>query len=125
MKNVLIVDDIPEYVDTIEGYLEDELKIFKANNLEGAKKVLSKNGIDLAIIDIRLDEDNPENKDGLELLKWLKEKNLKVKIIMMSAYREFDYAVEALNKGADYFMRKPLDPDELHLTIEKLLKNSL
>jgi len=40
-------------------------------------------------------------------------------VIVMSAYREFDFAVEALNAGADYFMRKPLDPDELNSTINK------
>jgi YesN/AraC family two-component response regulator len=38
----------------------------------------------------------------------------------MSAYKEFDYAVEALNAGAEYFMRKPIDPDELNSVIDKI-----
>ncbi len=122
MKKALVVDDIPEYVDTIEAYIEDSFDVLKAGSLDEAKKILTDNRIDLAIIDIRLDEDDPENREGLELLTWLKERVPDVKVIVMSAYREFDFAVEALNAGADYFMRKPLDPDELSSTIQKLME---
>jgi DNA-binding NtrC family response regulator len=122
MKKALIVDDIPEYVDTIETYLEDRFDVLKAGSLDEARKILADNQIDLAIIDIRLNEDDPENREGLELLTWLKERVPDVKVIVMSAYREFDFAVEALNAGADYFMRKPLDPDELNSTIQKLME---
>lgn len=120
MKKAIIVDDIPEYVDTMEIYLEDHFHVLKANSLEGAKVLLKENTVDLAVIDIRLREDDPNNRDGIELLKWLKEKSPGVGIIVMSAYKEFDYAVEALNAGADYFMRKPIDPDELTSIVEKL-----
>lgn len=120
MKNAIIVDDIPEYVDTMEIYLEDHFHVLKANSLGKAKALLEENTVDLAVIDIRLSEDDPNNRDGLELLKWLKEKSPGVGIIVMSAYKEFDYAVEALNAGADYFMRKPIDPDELNSIVEKM-----
>ena len=120
MKKALIVDDIPEYVDTIEAYLEDGFDVLKAGSLDEAKKILADNRVDLAIIDIRLNEDDPENREGIELLTWLKERVPDMKVIVMSAYREFDFAVEALNAGADYFMRKPLDPDELSSTVQKL-----
>lgn len=122
IPRVLIVDDIPEYVDSIEAYLEDSFEVLKAGSLDKAKKILEENIVSIAIIDIRLKEDDPENKEGLELLKWLKEKSSETKIIVMSAYKEFDFAVEALNAGADYFMRKPLDPDELDSTIQKLME---
>lgn len=121
MKKILIVDDIPEYIDTIEPYLEDRFEILKAKSLNEAKNQLSEHQVALAIIDIRLKEEDPENKEGLELLKWMKEKMFQVPVIVMSAYQEFDYAVEALNLGAEYFMRKPLDPDELHSIVEKIL----
>ena len=42
-------------------------------------------------------------------------------MIVMSAYREFDYKVEALQAGADFFISKPLDPDELNSMVDKLL----
>ncbi len=117
---VLIVDDIPEYLDTLEVYLEDRFNVFKSLNLKEAEKILSETKVDLAIIDIRLKEDDPENKEGLELLKWIKERYPDVKVIVMSAYREFDFAVEALNLGADYFIRKPIEPEELNKAIDRL-----
>ena len=121
MNKILIVDDIPEYLDTLEVYLEDRFEVLKALSLEEAKNILNDTRVDLAIIDIRLKENDPENKEGLELLTWLKEKYPDVKVIVMSAYREFDFAVEALNLGADYFMRKPLEPEELNEVINKLI----
>lgn len=120
----MIVDDIPEYVDTMEAYLEDRFDVLKAHSLEEAKTVVKDNHVDLAIIDIRLKEDDTDNKEGLDLLKWLKHKMPAVGIIVMSAYKEFDYAVEALNTGADYFMRKPIDPDELNLVVDKVLSDA-
>jgi len=74
MKKALIVDDIPEYIDTIEVYIEDCFEVLKAENFEEAMKILAKTSVDLAIIDIRLREDDPENKEGLELVRWIKEK---------------------------------------------------
>ena len=123
MKNALIVDDIPEYVDTMEVYLEDRFDVLTAQSLEKAKSVLKDNPIDLAIIDIRLNEEDPGNKEGINLLKWLRERMPEASVIVMSAYKEFDYAVEALNAGADYFMRKPIDPDELNSVIDKIFSN--
>ena len=123
MKKALIVDDIPEYVDTMEAYLEDMFDVLTAGSLEEAKSVLKDNIIELAIIDIRLNEEDPENKEGIDLLKWLRERMPEAGVIVMSAYKEFDYAVEALNAGADYFMRKPIDPDELNSVINKIFSN--
>lgn len=121
MEKVLIVDDIPEYVETIEAYIEERASVLKAHSLSEAKSLIQANRIDLAIVDIRLDEGDPENRDGLELLVWLRKIFPKVGIIVMSAYKEFDYAVEALNAGADYFMRKPIDPDELNSIVDKII----
>ena len=123
MKKALIVDDIPEYVDTMEVYLEDRFDVLTAQNLEKAKSLLKDNPIDLAIIDIRLNEEYPGNKECLDLLKWFRERMPEAGVIVMSAYKEFDYAVEALNAGADYFMRKPIDPDELNSVIDKIFTN--
>ena len=123
MKKALIVDDIPEYVYTMEAYLEDRFDVLTAQSLKQAKSVLKDNQIDLAIIDIRLNEEDPGNKEGIDLLRWLREKMPEAGVIVMSAYKEFDYAVEALNAGADYFMRKPIDPDELNSVIDKIFSN--
>lgn len=120
MKCVLIVDDIEEYLDTIEGFIEDDFKSFKARNLQEAKKIIERETVDIALVDIRLDEDDPENKEGLDLLKWIREKQPDLPVVVMSAYREFDYAVEALNLGAKYFIKKPVNPEELLRILKEL-----
>ena len=121
MKCVLIVDDIEEYLDTIEGFIEDDFKSFKARNLQEAKKIIERETVDIALVDIRLDEDDPENKEGLDLLKWIREKQPDLPVVVMSAYREFDYAVEALNLGAKYFIKKPVNPEELLRILKELI----
>ena len=120
-KTILIVDDIPDYLNSVEVYLEDRFTVLKADSMENAKSLFLGARVHLAIIDIRLKEDDPENRDGLLFLEWIKQQTPDMPVIVMSAYREFDYAVEALNAGADYFMRKPLEPDELMATVKKLV----
>ena len=121
MKKVLIVDDIEEYLNSLERVLSDEYIVLKAKNLNEAKEK-AKQGIDIAIVDIRLSEEDPENKDELIFLEWIKMNYPDIPVIMMSAYREFDFAVEALNLGAKYFLKKPISIKELKGTIATFLK---
>lgn len=120
MKNALIVDDITTYTDTLEVYLEDDFEVYKAASLDEALAIARSHHIALSLVDIRLNEADPKNKDGIELVRRLKEQNPHAVVIVMSAYKEFDYAVEALNAGADYFMQKPLQPDELNKVVSRL-----
>lgn len=121
MRSILVVDDIPDYVDAIEGFLFDEYNVLKAFGIDDAKELIKKEKVDAAIIDVRLNEEDEENKEGLDLLEWIKENYPEIPVVMMSAYREFEYAVEALNKGAEYFLRKPLKPNEIKEVLRKLL----
>jgi DNA-binding NtrC family response regulator len=121
-KKLLIVDDIEEYLEAVEGLLSPKYEVFKARNLEESINTLKKEKIDLAIIDIRLKEDDPSNRDGLKVVKWIKENSPHTIPIVMSAYKEFDYAVEALNLGARYFLKKPLKPEEIEKVLNELLK---
>jgi two-component system response regulator YesN len=119
---LLIVDDLDEYVDSIEFMAEDYFEqIYKVATLADAKKICADVVPDTAIIDIRLSEEDESNKDGLLLLKWMKDQGFRTKVIMISAYKDFDYAVEALNAGAEYFLKKPVKSAELKETLEKLL----
>jgi len=119
---LLIVDDLEEYVESIEFMAEDYFeKIYKATSLDEAQKIFKDVVPDIAILDIRLSEVDETNRDGLVLLEWMKKKGFNTKVIMISAYKDFDYAVEALNVGAEYFLKKPVKNAELKETLEKLL----
>ncbi|HIE05627.1 MAG TPA: response regulator [bacterium (Candidatus Stahlbacteria)] len=109
---LLIVDDIEDYLSSLTNVLKDEYEIITARSLEEAKEH-AKGGIDIALIDIRLSEEDMSNRDGLVFLEWLKMNYPQIPAIVMSAYQEFDLAVDALNLGAKYFLKKPINLKEL------------
>lgn len=121
-KCILLVDDIPEYVDTMELNLPEGCRAVPAYSADDAKAVLAKQTPDLAVLDVRLKEADAENREGLELLKWIKANHPAVPVIMISAYREFEFEAESLTLGAEYFLRKPVQPDEFQETVSKVLK---
>ena len=120
---ILVVDDIEEYLNSLENALKGEYEILKARNLNDAKSIATKEQrLNVAIVDIRLSEEDPSNKDGLVFLEWLKMNYSEVKVVMMSAYKEFDLAVDSLNLGAEYFLKKPINLVELNGILKTLLK---
>lgn len=121
MDRILIVDDIEEYVRSLENALRVDFEILRAMSLEQAKQKMDES-IKVALVDIRLKEDDPNNRDGLVFLEWVKMNFPNTKVIIMSAYKEFDLAVEALNLGAEYFLRKPINLVELKGTIKTLIE---
>ena len=121
MKTVLLVDDIPEYVDTMELNLPEGCRALAAYSASEAQAVFGKETPDLAVLDVRLNEADSENREGLELLKWIKASHPSVPVIMISAYREFEFEAESLTLGAEYFLRKPVQPDEFRACVEKVL----
>ena len=59
--------------------------------------------------------------DGLTLLKYLKEKNSSIKYIILTGHREFDYAKDAVNLGAEFYMLKPINYNELLVALTSLI----
>ncbi len=121
-KCVLLVDDITEYVDTMELNLPDGCRAVQALSAEEAKAAFGKEAPDLAVLDVRLNEADSDNREGLELLKWIKASHPAVPVIMISAYREFEFEAESLSLGAEYFLRKPVQPDEFRECVKKTLE---
>lgn len=116
---ILVVEDdesVRKVLATIleeKGYLVDTAE----NGKEAIKK--SKTKIyNLALLDIRL----PDMK-GTELLTAMKETTPKMIKIIMTGYPSLQNAIEAVNKGADAYMLKPLNMDDALRTIKGHLKN--
>lgn len=124
-RKILIVDDIEEYLRSLENALSDEYEVITAKSLEEAKKKVSSEEVNIVLADIRLSEEEEDNRDGLVLLEWIKMNKPKIPIIMMSAYKEFDLAVGALNLGAEYFLKKPINLVELKGILKTVIKNEL
>ena len=116
---ILVVDDVREYLDALCRALADDYDILTATSLESAKARMEPS-VKLALVDIRLSEEDPANRDGLLLLGWLKEQHPDVPVVIMSAYRDFDAAADALNLGASRYLKKPINLRELKETIAAL-----
>lgn len=122
-NKILIVDDVEEYLYSLRNALGREFEIFTAASIDEAKEIVTEE-IELLLLDIKLKEDDPQNKDGILLLKWCKEKYPDKPVVMMSAYKDFDMAVEALNLGASYFLRKPINISELKALLKNLIEQT-
>jgi DNA-binding NtrC family response regulator len=118
---ILIVDDLAEYVYSLSRALGPEGQVTTASSLEEAKsKIDSETAV--ALVDIRLSEDDPGNRDGILLLGWIRDHFPSTKVLLMSAYRDYDAAVDALNLGAAGYLRKPVNIRDLKVRISELTK---
>ncbi|MEK6224416.1 MAG: sigma-54 dependent transcriptional regulator [Thermodesulfobacteriales bacterium] len=117
-KTVLLVDDDKSFRRVIEYQLVEEgYEVITADNGSIGLDILNNKKIDLVITDIRMPEMN-----GLELLKRLKEISYDVIVIVVTAYGSIESAVEAMQLGANDYITKPVDKNELLLKVEKALK---
>ncbi len=117
---ILIVDDDPDTVRLItkrlqsEGYLLD----IASDGAEAQKKALA-DAYDLILLDIKLPK-----IDGLTVLSNVKEKRPEISVIMMTAFGSEQVAVEALKRGADDYLIKPLDENEPLPTVRHNLEKA-
>lgn len=108
MKKLLIIDDEQDYLNSLAVSLRKKFDVVLATNYTTALQELSK-GVNIALIDIRLEKNNPNNIDGLKILEWIKMNKPEISAFIMSSYTEFSYAEQALNLGAKHFFKKPID----------------
>lgn len=111
-RKILIIDDQSFYLNSLEVALKKKFSVETAANYDDAIDKLehpSEKEFDAALIDIRLDQNDEENIDGLKILEWIKMNKPQISAFVMSAYKEFSYAEQALNLGAKHFFKKPID----------------
>lgn len=115
--NILVVDDEKEIADVVEIYLLNQgYKVFKANNgLEGLK-IVNKEDIHLAIIDMMMPV-----MDGASMIMKLREKH-NFPVIILSARSEEVDQIMGLNIGADDYVNKPFKPLELLARVNSQLR---
>lgn len=121
-KKILVVDDIGEYAMVLEMYFPEDAEACAATSDTEARTFFAEQGpVALAIVDVRLNENDTSDTSGMELLSWIRANYPVTPVIMMSAYQSFEYEAEALERGAYCFLRKPLQPDQ----IKEALKGAL
>jgi two-component system response regulator AtoC len=116
---VLVVDDERNIRESIRRYLDTEnIETVAAENGLSAKRLLQEQVFSAGIVDLRM-----PGMDGLELLKWIREEGPRLPVIMISAYGEVQDAVEAMKFGAQDYVVKPFDPEELIVRLKKIVEN--
>lgn len=114
---VLIVDDDPTFCLMLKSFLGK--KDFVAEAVFSGEEALNevkKQKYDVILSDFRLPD-----TDGLELLKKLRESAPGIPVIIMTSYADIRIAVKAMKMGAFEYVTKPVNPDEILLTIKNAL----
>lgn len=106
---ILVVDDEESMVFSIQDYLTSYAECLGATSYDEAVLMLEEDKrISLVISDIRM-----PNKDGFDLLMWLRDNRPEVKVIMITAYGSPSVRSLAKRKGAVRYLEKPLDLEQL------------
>ena len=117
MEIILVCDDDREIVDAIKIYLSGEgFEVLTAYDGEEAISLMSKNRVDLLIIDIMMPV-----LDGIRATMKIRESST-VPIIMLSAKSEDADKILGLNIGADDYLTKPFNPLELVARVKSQLR---
>lgn len=120
MKNILIIEDDVSFCLMMKTFLAKKgFQVFSAFSFKEATVILNDQQIDLVLTDVRLPD-----SDGIEILKFIKEVNPSTQVILMTGYTDIKTAVNVMKMGAFDYVSKPINSDELLLTINKALADA-
>ncbi|OGU62768.1 MAG: Fis family transcriptional regulator [Ignavibacteria bacterium RBG_13_36_8] len=120
MKSILIIDDEREICESIKMILEyeDYHVEYTIDSNIGLEK-LENFSYDTLLLDIQM-----PGKNGFEILNWLKEHNIDITVVMISAFSSLENAVKAAKLGAFDFIEKPIDRDKLLISVRNAVGQS-
>jgi DNA-binding NtrC family response regulator len=117
MARILIVDDDIAGGKTLQIHLSSQgYEIALANSVDAGLETASRFDPDLIILDIRM-----PGRSGLEGLPDFKAAHPNARVIMITAFHDMESTIQAMQLGAEDYIHKPIDIDELDDAIEKLL----
>ncbi len=106
---VLIVDDDEVFRHTLcRAFSSRGWEAHAAESLEPALALAREHAPELAIVDLRL-----AGESGLDAVKSLRENDSTIKILMLTGYGSIATALEAVRCGADHYLTKPVDVDQI------------
>lgn len=107
---LLIVDDELLYAKSLAVALKKEFqRRIIATSYNEALEKLDTIPVGVVLLDVRLDEKDEKNTDGLKILEWVKKNKTGINAFVMTSYTEMGYRDKAIEMGARYFFEKPID----------------
>ncbi len=119
-KRILIVDDDPSIIKIAKLYFtKNGYEVAEAHDGQAALDKIMSGSVDLAVLDLMLPK-----KDGWAVCRELRKNHNHIPIIMLTARGEVHERVEGLRMGADDYLVKPFDPNELLARVDSVLRRS-
>jgi class 3 adenylate cyclase len=124
MAKILVVDDEVDLETLIKQKFRQKIRehlyefVFAINGKHALEQLALHTDVDIVLSDINMPE-----MDGLTLLSKLQEQNSLLKSVIVSAYGDMENIRTAMNRGAFDFITKPVNFEDLELTMEKTLEH--
>ena len=121
---ILVVDDEPDIQPLFMQRMRRDIRsgryelLFAGNGVEAMERLISERDIDMVVTDINMPE-----MDGLTLLNQIPSVDPNIRSVIISAYGDMKNIRTAMNRGAFDFVTKPLDFDDLQVTIDRTLRH--
>lgn len=122
-RYMFIIDDDPVQVEMIKDYLKDryifEIRVFESG--ESAMDAVSQAKPEIVVLDYHLNANNPNAKNGIDVLKQIKQVSPQTKVIMFSAQDNINVALESMRNGAyDYIIKGETAFNKMETTVNRL-----
>jgi len=117
MHKILIVDDEKNMIWALNNALvSQEYSIISATTGKEAFEKVSEEELSLILLDIKLPD-----IDGVSVLKKIRETDINIPVIMMTAHGTVDTAIQAMKLGATDYISKPFDLEEMRVLVSKAI----
>ncbi len=118
--HILVVDDDDRIRELLKRFLSTEgHRVTSASDAARARKLMQTMAFDLAILDIMM-----PGEDGLSLLSAIREEGGETPVILLTARGLSEDRIEGLKRGADDYLSKPFEPEELALRVAAVLRRT-
>ncbi len=116
-NKILVVDDDVANCRTLQLHLRSQgYDVSVAHSVDASMSVAQANNPNLVILDIRM-----PGKSGLDGLLEFKTAFPRIHVIMITAFHDMESTIQAMQRGADDYIHKPIDIDELDEVVERLM----
>ena len=120
MATILIVEDDPLLLDALTGQLQQlEFEVRTAGSVAEGQSVLQAQAVDGIILDLGL-----PGADGMELLTWARAQIAGLPVLILTARDGVDDRILGLNAGADDYITKPFNMQELQARLQAMLRRA-
>lgn len=119
--HILVVDDDDRIRELLKKFLTREgYNVTAAKDAANARKMLQTFDVDLIILDVMM-----PGEDGFSLLSALRDEGDRTSVLLLTARGHASDRIEGLKRGADDYLPKPFEPEELSLRAAAILRRSL